>query len=914
MRTSTYIFFSLIVFGVALFAGIPHVSHASPVFDPSKIRSPLTFTGLSWTNPKTYIATDMKDGGTYSVPFNVSGDTQIGALNTTYAFGEVGNLYHISATSSTRTFIADFSGTWASQFSWRQYGEYELKVYQYPPPTLSEASWWRRSLAFLIGNTAYAAYGDPILIATIHFTVKNASDTCTTHNSCTDNILFVPGIEGSRLYYRGLANIEHQVWEPDFYTDIPYLAMNADGTSKYNLYTKDIIGSLYGNNPIEQAVAKLRLGANGVQVYGKFETFMNGLVASSTIKEWRSYPYDWRYDVRDIVNNGTLTEMPNGNIKRMYIEKVLERLASTSPTGKVTIIAHSNGGLVAKALMQKLSIDEKSNLVDKLIMIATPQWGTPSDIGVMLHGDGQTQGLGLIMDGKDVRTVIRTMPDAYDLLPSQAYFAHVASPVVTFDTNGSLTKKLSGAYGATITSFQKLADFLENSAELNMYFNPNNTSILSFIDKTSSDTTNDLYSPMILSSSLINKAVATHSVLDEWTPHPAIAVTAIAGWGQDTVKTLAYTTKQKVVCTNTLSASVFSAFKPCSTVSYLEHTPPVTTQDGDGTVVSPSAVGVTTDSLYFNAARFRNDRNGNYIHKNLMAAAPIQKTIRALLTNSSSTTEQYITTNKPTNGANPIKLRISSHSPVNIIVTSANGKQSGVLPIPGTDFSGIKRDIIGSSVQVFDTEEYINVPKSGSYHVSASGYANGSATLRIETIASNGSASTTETFANIPTTASSTITFSLVNGKSTAPIIDLTGTGKNTFTMSTSTDPLAYVRYMKVATEAMHLSRSEHFILKARLSAIETQLAGENRMERVIKNMHGRMRGGYQRFSHWRNQSIKFELNMLERYVEQQFALSSRLSKYKHMYHHRWHSAQPHITKLQTETIFDMINRLKTLL
>ncbi len=50
------------------------------------------------------------------------------------------------------------------------------------------------------------------------------------------NVLFIPGTEASRLYYRGTLNIEHQVWEPDAYTDIPYLAMNANGTSKYKRY------------------------------------------------------------------------------------------------------------------------------------------------------------------------------------------------------------------------------------------------------------------------------------------------------------------------------------------------------------------------------------------------------------------------------------------------------------------------------------------------------------------------------------------------------------------------------------------------------------------------------------------------------------------------------------------------------
>jgi len=94
------------------------------------------------------------------------------------------------------------------------------------------------------------------IILPTNFTIPNPNNPCAVKGVCTDNVLFLPGIEGSRLYYRGVGNIEHQVWEPDFYTDIPYLAMNANGTSKYVLYTKDIIGRLYGNTYIERKIAK----------------------------------------------------------------------------------------------------------------------------------------------------------------------------------------------------------------------------------------------------------------------------------------------------------------------------------------------------------------------------------------------------------------------------------------------------------------------------------------------------------------------------------------------------------------------------------------------------------------------------------------------------------------------------------
>ena len=709
------------------------------------------------------------------------------------------------------------------------------------------------------------------------------------------NILFIPGTEGSRLYYRnpiglGVA-IERQVWEPDYHTDIPYLVMNADGTSRYPLYTKenDIIGSLYGNNAIESQIAKQRLGEGGVQVYGDFKDFMNNLVASGTIKEWRAYPYDWRYDVRDVVNDGTFTEMPDHSIKRVYVEDVLEQLASSSPTGQVTIIAHSNGGLVAKALLQKLEAEGKSGLVDRLIMIGTPQWGTPAAIGALLHADNFSDVPNLIVNSTEERAITKTMPGPYDLLPSPTYLTHVADPVATFDQDGLLSGKFAISFGGAIWSFLPFENFLEDSDGLDAQ----------------AGGVADLHAPVPLSPRLIDKAVATHAALDNWIPPHGVWVTTIVGWGQDTVKTLAYTTGSKIICSPVPPSSVGLISDACADTLELEHTP-VTTQDGDGTVVSASAVGDTFDTLYFNAARFWNDGNSNYTHQNLTAAAPIQNIITDILSYMDPSDEPYITADKPTNGANPVKLRISSHSPVNLVVTDASGNQSGVLPIPGTDFSGVKQDIPGSSVQVFDDEQYVNIPQNGTYTILASGYAPGAATIRLDTIGSGGVASTTATFADIPTTASSTITFSVSNDTPTAPAVDLDGDGTTDFIALDTADPLAYVRFMRDAIKAMALPKSEHFALDARLSLIERQLTDESKRDHGRGNV-GQRGGGYRHDFGAVDSSVKLELDLLARYVENQFALEEHAST-------RWHNAQIGIPTAEAETILGMINRLTSLL
>ncbi len=710
-------------------------------------------------------------------------------------------------------------------------------------------------------------------------------DPCATPGACVSNVLFLPGIEGSRLYYRGALGIEHQVWEPDFHTDIPYLAMNADGTSKYQLYTKDVVGKIQEHNPLWSTIANIF--RNNLEVYSSFESSMNNLVASSTfgLKKWEAYPYDWRYDVRDIVQNGTPTEMSDGSIRQVYLRNVLEEMASSSPTGKVTIVAHSNGGLLAKALAISLGVDAPK-YIDRIIMVGTPQWGTPSDIGAMLHGDDGTNALGIISNSGDIRAAAETMPAVYGLLPSPAYFAHISDPVVTFNTGGLLSGKFSASFGSALSSFTALKNFITDAAGLDAQ----------------AGSATDLRSPLALSGSLVDKATATHAVLDAWTPPAGITTTAIAGWGQDTVEALAYTTGSKVVCT---SGRAFTATSICADTPSLQHTP-VLTQDGDNTVVSPSAVGDTSNWLYFDASAYKSDGHGNFVHQNLTSAVPIEDTITHLLMGADIGNEQYMVTTKPPNGTNPIKLRVSSHSPVNLVVTDASGNQSGVLPIPGTDFSGMKRDIPGSSVQVLDDEQYVNVPESGTYKIVASGYAAGSAMLDVDTIGSDGTVTATTTFANIPTTASSTITLSVVSGTPTAPSVDLNGDGTADFTAvssSAGTDPLVYARYIRTVIASLSLSRSEKNALDGWLRGIEQQLTSTQ------KEPHSKWQNDkvHQYVLNMQKSMVKTRLDMLKRYIEQQVALAALPQPQRF-------SSQIGISATEAEIIIGMINQLKTLL
>jgi pimeloyl-ACP methyl ester carboxylesterase len=209
------------------------------------------------------------------------------------------------------------------------------------------------------------------------------SDTPLTVSTSTlpSNVLFLPGIEGSRLYRPGALG-EDRLWEPSSDADAQDLALDLEGQSTRNdIYTKDVIGTSYVGGP---------------KIYDTFSDTMNTMKSQGTIGDWEAIPYDWRLSLDDILNYGNNV---NGKIyysgtqratSTPYIIQELKKLAASSHSGKVTIVAHSNGGLVAKRLTQILGESVASQLIDKIVFVDVPQLGTPKAVAGLLHGTSST--------------------------------------------------------------------------------------------------------------------------------------------------------------------------------------------------------------------------------------------------------------------------------------------------------------------------------------------------------------------------------------------------------------------------------------------------------------------------------------------------------------------------------------------
>jgi pimeloyl-ACP methyl ester carboxylesterase len=548
------------------------------------------------------------------------------------------------------------------------------------------------------------------------------------------SILFIPGTLTSRLYMRNSFGLEQELWEPRSNIDISQLEMDGSGKSKNEIYTRDLVDRFYSNDALYSTAASIQL-KEGANVYAPYERFMDAQVSSGTIFKWRTFPYDWRYDAASIVNDGVRVAEPYGPIYTTHLQDIVAELASTSWTGKVTIVAHSNGGLIAKALAIDLQKKGQLGLIDRIVFVGTPHYGTPKAILDMLHGEEFTELGGLLMYGNSVRVAEKTMPGTYDLLPSAEIFANEYYPIITFDTvePAAIFRKV---FGAAITTSRALTYFLSDAFNLDR----------------SAGLPGSLKTPLALSATLLEKSRLLHQTLDGWTPPPQLAITTIAGWGMPTPYVIRYSGTNGLAC----SPAQFLQYLSCTFSPQLSSTV-VNTNAGDDTVLTKSAVGKFSNPLYFDQSSFETITGERIVHGSLLNAAPVQAVLSDLI-ESNPHTELYISKMIPTTTATPYTV-IAVHSPMILTATNAAGQVTGVVPFKGLpDIYFEKKDIVGSYVQNIGEDKYIYVPKNGTYSVSLQGYGTGISSITIG-VQIGAAYQEVKRFEAIPTTASTTAQF-----------------------------------------------------------------------------------------------------------------------------------------------------------
>jgi parallel beta-helix repeat protein len=598
------------------------------------------------------------------------------------------------------------------------------------------------------------------------------------------NVLFLPGIEGSRLYEGngcGKAT-EEKLWEP---FESVWKAVRGVGDKKVGDLSLDSTGASMCAD-IYAKEGDVIEAVNGNKIYASLVSEMNGLKSDGTINDWKPVAYDWRLSLDDLLSKGTqrgekifyeeATSTP-------YIEQTLRALAASSKTKKVIIIAHSNGGLVTKALLNKLGGETAKSLVDKIILVGVPQSGAPADIGATLvgHDAGIYGKYGVwVVSNAAARTLVQNSPMAYHLLPSEDYLKSTAGdaahPVIRF--SGKAYAKEAAAYGSTIANKSTLDDFL-----------------LAKEGDRKKPKPSDLNSAEILNPALIDYANSTHAVLDAWMPPPGVEVNQIAGWGVDTIQGIDFYTASTTITTFFNSKRRYK---------------PIFIEDGDGTVPVPSALMVASSTevkrYWVNLDKFNREQLSSRRHKDIFEIPSLKEFIKNIITNSTSTLPVYISSSQPPSAVENKKLIFFLHSsPASQASTTSEREDSPVrvtlqVKRPSGEITGIAEDdsitedVLGSTYGEFGEVRYIIVPESGPYELMLRGQANsgwasggqgGTFALSIQE-SSGDIVTTTTTIADIPLTASTTASLTISGSIDTtsALTVDENGNGENIITIT----------------------------------------------------------------------------------------------------------------------------------
>ncbi len=610
---------------------------------------------------------------------------------------------------------------------------------------------------------------------------------CTV--DCFSNVLFFPGLEASRLYTTRNGGSEDQLWEPNGNSDAEDLYLNTDGSSgNQNIYTRDIIGE--SNTPFST-------GAAGQNIYKSFGDMMDKLVGDGKITAWQPFAYDWRQDVQDIVDNGT--QYQDGN---KSLVATLQSLVDSSKNGKVTLIAHSNGGLLAKALLKKLQDDKAAgtnNLIDDvdvLILVAVPEIGTAKALPAIMHGyDGNIAG-GWLMDKMRTRELGRNMPGAYGLLPSREYINHVdASPVTFTDTviPSNVTTKFVETFGYLLDSYDKYKSFLFGG------------------EGRTDPSLDQINLPISLSQSLFAKAESLHDKIDNWTPPATMRVIEVAGWGLDTVASFKYYPAPCIVspgCGYTLDER------------------PIFTTNGDKTVVVPSAHYSSfqgsaekywVDLPEHNAelGTFRRNRE----HKDILEVTQLNNFIKSIIDNEIMPFDLVFRNTEPQDTSD--RLRLSVHSPVTFDAFDAEGNHTGKICPPYHDFCFNEENILNSSYLEFGEGKYINLPFDQMSEVKLQGTAIGTFTYISEKVSPDG-ASITSSFINIPVTTQTQAEITMSATQEPEMALDVTGDGVSDFTVTPNStfDPILSLQIMKTTVDSLDLPQAKIIVFNNRIDNV----------------------------------------------------------------------------------------------
>ena len=709
-------------------------------------------SGLTFSNPSVG-----KVCGWYPDSFNTSVLYGIKMYRDTYP--GTANIVVNSAMHSVNSALSNCPGSALESGFWNgaantSDGSYWIKMTSTGFPYLPD---WINSISYYFEATRSSGVWSLVPVGTCSDGIQNQDETgidvggvcggvvppptCTA--DCFSNVLFLPGLMGSRLYEEGLdcgPDVigpecgDQELWVSSSGPDQAKLELDNQGKSINNLYTKD---DTQNNGEEEKGIIDEIFGAN---IYNSLIDDLRNWKQEGTIADYAFIPYDWRLSLDDIITNGStsvnknLSYSTSQDFSESFIFKKLEALQNNSKSGKVTIIAHSNGGLVAKALIQKLK-DTNNPLydkIDKIILVAVPQVGTPDAIAALLHGS--ELGYGLIMNKDRSRQLSENMPTVYNLLPSAGYFS-TADPAFAVDK---------------VASFEDIPFFNPQTSQYGVFIS-GETELKNYIlgtDGRNKPSFSDTVHPNIGNSTLYAEAESVHQILDSWQPSPDMKVIQVAGWGEETLAGLDYKTYRDKDLIETLS------YKPRMVV------------DGDGTVVVPSALWMSDSNPNVERWWVDLDRYNGFFspnlsrkHRDILEIDNLRNFINSEITNSTFLdTNNVLVNSAPVADSTAPRLHYTLHSPLTLGIIDSQGRYTGQDPIT----KQIREEIPSIDYEQIGDVQFISAPADITYTVKIEGYQEGSFSLDVDKQEGNNITASTS-FQGIPSGTSTIATMEVAS-------------------------------------------------------------------------------------------------------------------------------------------------------
>ena len=140
--------------------------------------------------------------------------------------------------------------------------------------------------------------------------------------------------------------------------------------------------------------------------------YLKMIIALANATRLYEFPYDWRRHIEHSAH---------------ILHNSLERWSQRDPDRRYVLIAHSMGGLVARAYLA-LYPQHAEEHIARLLLIGSPLWGVPMATAALAGAAVHTQIVSRLNDSNDAIDFVARLPSSYQLLPAPPEHYHSELP------------------------------------------------------------------------------------------------------------------------------------------------------------------------------------------------------------------------------------------------------------------------------------------------------------------------------------------------------------------------------------------------------------------------------------------------------------------------------------------------------